>query len=429
MVLFLSSSLSQTTLFVLFLKLSVISQVASHVVLTFPPARKYGLDFLDTYRTTTPCGMKKGGVRTSLETGKNVTITWHLAYPHQGGFKLELLDPSEKKLRDLTPNGQYVGLDNKEQQSYNLTISNDILCKDCTIRIVRQALEWGKKYKFQSCADVDIVARVGNTCSGHGTPYGSACICDAPFTGDRCQYKNDCSSDSDCNHQGKCLTISRSMLPGKQCYCHAGFFGQFCQRESFTAQKGFNESDYAKVQTRGLTFYWRILEDGKEMEGVAVANTMGYVAVGWRPKNSTKGCQTFPEDVPAPKGQDFHGMDCMDMVIGTVRDGLSRIGDYYSRDRSTPQSDGIFGGQDDLTGAVGWEDQESARTTIMFRKRLRVDHATDHAFSGKLQFIWAHGQNGRSFYQDDELKYHGSNRGSLVLDAPSLDKVVFPQHV
>uniref|UniRef100_A0A182X6C0 Uncharacterized protein n=1 Tax=Anopheles quadriannulatus TaxID=34691 RepID=A0A182X6C0_ANOQN len=32
----------------------------AHVALTFPPARKYDLDFLDNSRTKPPCGMPKG---------------------------------------------------------------------------------------------------------------------------------------------------------------------------------------------------------------------------------------------------------------------------------------------------------------------------------------------------------------------------------
>ncbi|GAB0091753.1 integral component of membrane [Sergentomyia squamirostris] len=34
--------------------------VDGHVALTFPPARKYDLDFLDNSRTKAPCGMPKG---------------------------------------------------------------------------------------------------------------------------------------------------------------------------------------------------------------------------------------------------------------------------------------------------------------------------------------------------------------------------------
>ena len=35
-------------------------KINGHVALTFPPARKYDLDFLDNSRTPEPCGMPKG---------------------------------------------------------------------------------------------------------------------------------------------------------------------------------------------------------------------------------------------------------------------------------------------------------------------------------------------------------------------------------
>ncbi|OZC05923.1 hypothetical protein X798_07102, partial [Onchocerca flexuosa] len=35
----------------------------------------------------------------------------------------------------------------------------------------------------------------------------------------------------------------------------------------------------------------------------------------------------------------LHPMDCTDIVIGSVRDGRSRITDMYTRDRSTPLYD------------------------------------------------------------------------------------------
>ena len=37
---------------------------AAHVALTWPPARKYALDFLDSSRTKGPCGMPKGNTHT-----------------------------------------------------------------------------------------------------------------------------------------------------------------------------------------------------------------------------------------------------------------------------------------------------------------------------------------------------------------------------
>jgi len=40
--------------------LIVLTEVQCHVGLTFPPARKYDLDFLDNVRTKPPCGIPKG---------------------------------------------------------------------------------------------------------------------------------------------------------------------------------------------------------------------------------------------------------------------------------------------------------------------------------------------------------------------------------
>ena len=61
-------------------------------------------------------------------------------------------------------------------------------------------------------------------------------------------------------------------------------------------------------------------------------------------------------------------MDCTDLVIGMARGNYSRIGDYYTRDRSTPQLDGFYGGRQDLTAALGYE--RDGQTVILFRRKL-----------------------------------------------------------
>ena len=43
-------------------------------------------------------------------------------------------------------------------------------------------------------------------------------------------------------------------------------------------------------------------------------------------------------------------MDCQDIIIGRARGNFSNIGDYYTRDRSTPRRDEVYGGKDDLIG-------------------------------------------------------------------------------
>jgi hypothetical protein len=66
------------------LALGACALARAHVALTFPPARKYDLDFLDTFRTEKPCGMTKGDTKTVIAAGKDLEITWHLGYPHRG---------------------------------------------------------------------------------------------------------------------------------------------------------------------------------------------------------------------------------------------------------------------------------------------------------------------------------------------------------
>ena len=63
-------------------------------------------------------------------------------------------------------------------------------------------------------------------------------------------------------------------------------------------------------------------------------------------------------------------MDCTDIVIGMARGSLSRVFDYYTRDRSTPRRDSFYGGSDSLTGAVGKE--ENGVTYIKWRRPLNT---------------------------------------------------------
>lgn len=128
-------------------------------------------------------------------------------------------------------------------------------------------------------------------------------------------------------------------------------------------------------------------------------------------------------------------MDCTDIIIGSARDTASRIGDYYTRDRSTPRTDNFWGGKNDLTAAMGFE--KNGVTTILFRRKLEAVDPSDHTIEEDLMHvIWAQGQemgkyihvpksgieaspaSVKDFYKPDELKYHGhgSQRGALTLN-------------
>ena len=168
--------------FVLISWFMLFSNVSCHVSWTFPPARKYDLDFLDTARTKSKCGMERGELFTDLVAGDTINVTWHLGYVHNGGFKIELLDSNEKHVKDLTPVGKFVGDPSKKEAvtDYELKIPDDAVCKKCTLRLIRQAKEWGSSYKFKSCADINIISsdETNNQCSGHGqAETNNACKC------------------------------------------------------------------------------------------------------------------------------------------------------------------------------------------------------------------------------------------------------------
>ena len=61
-------------------------------------------------------------------------------------------------------------------------------------------------------------------------------------------------------------------------------------------------------------------------------------------------------------------MDCTDLVIGSAKGSYSRIGDYYTRDRSTPVRDEYLGGSNGLTAGLVWE--EGQHTLMLVRKKL-----------------------------------------------------------
>jgi hypothetical protein len=71
-------------------------------------------------------------------------------------------------------------------------IPNDLECNNCTIRLIRQALEWSERYLFWSCADVDIVqpGKYREDCFGHGKPNAGRCRCDRLYYGETFENQN-----------------------------------------------------------------------------------------------------------------------------------------------------------------------------------------------------------------------------------------------
>jgi len=405
----------------------LLSLTEAHVALKFPPARALDLDFLDNIRTSGDCGMEEGQTRTVLQSGSSLNLTWHLGYAHQGGYRLELVDPSENIAQLLLPER---GDENSWETSMGIFSQSHLVqlpntqCDNCYLKFERQAREWGGQYKFRSCSDVRLLTSVGDSqrCSGRGTWDGATCQCNRLREGDRCQYETLCQTDADCNGpkgQGRCLTVDSSIFPYKECYCADGWYGEQCERENRWGAGQARSVDPAAFSSHqlgnGAELLWRVAGGEVEMVMTAVTNT--WVGIGWRPQGADKSCHAFPSTIAKYSSPDFSGMDCNDMVIGAAREGVGRVADYYTRDRSTPRLDSVWGGEDDLVSAHAWE--EDGNTRMRFLKKVSGGPG-DHDVAGSLLVVWAHGQLD-TFYKEDQLKFHSrSNRGVTSLDLPKL---------
>ena len=188
-----------------------------------------------------------------------------------------------------------------------MALPADLKCIDCSIRLVRQASEWGGRYQFWSCADVDILPQKEtflNICSGHGKSYSGRCRCDKLSYGDQCQYQDECIVDRDCGIHGKCHDVQSTSAPRRQCFCEVGWFGPKCSKQNpkVLSSKKFQEGLYTKQEISDkMTVYWRVLHELQEIEVVMRSRTTSWSALGWRPAGLSGSCKKFP--VLADPGQ------------------------------------------------------------------------------------------------------------------------------
>ncbi|VDP00878.1 unnamed protein product [Heligmosomoides polygyrus] len=83
----------------------------------------------------------------------------------KGGYRITLIDKDGNTVEELAPiNGiEFAGNEDNLAQSENVRFTR--ACSECTVLLERQALEWGKSYRFRSCADVNVLETVpGNIC-------------------------------------------------------------------------------------------------------------------------------------------------------------------------------------------------------------------------------------------------------------------------
>ncbi|KAI6218705.1 hypothetical protein M3Y99_01692200 [Aphelenchoides fujianensis] len=330
------------------LLLLAVSTLDAHITLSFPPARHPPLDFLDTGRTHGPVR----SAYTTLQTERDYNFTFRLQYPHQGGFRLKLLDYLGNEVEQLAPtkavddpvaSNSFDGLDDQSLEWKQVRIQS--MCPNCTIVLERQALEWGPSYKFHSCAQVHVVQSFPNEqqrCLNGGTWKDDRCECRVGFTGDFCQHKGECNSDEDCQNGGKC--VPNGIFPNiNSCFCPNGYFGSKCQEISVfqnpwppfrttnasttsTANPPrpsfkyglFEERCFKKFElTDEDVLYSRIVKD--QLELILDFETNSYVSLGWRPAHIPKTCRLFP-DLSQTVGQHQRGANTfrISFVLGSI---------------------------------------------------------------------------------------------------------------
>uniref|UniRef100_A0AC35TQZ5 EGF-like domain-containing protein n=1 Tax=Rhabditophanes sp. KR3021 TaxID=114890 RepID=A0AC35TQZ5_9BILA len=453
--------------------------VQAHISLIFPPPRFPPFDYLDNQKTIGPCGIPKPKrpVFTTMVTETSYDIFWTLPKLHEGGFKISLLNQRGQMHEQLTMNEQsgYMGVNNATQRSYKITFTHT--CKNCTLLIEKNQHDMKDSGRFVSCSDVNIIKQSEENadnmdeirCSGHGTFNGVSCTCDALYSGNKCEIKSLCTRHSECKNGGKCIGM-KSNPADKACFCAFGFFGNHCERtflptntdapcfnfyypvapdkQRYMGYGLFNPPCYQKHKFSDNDYvYYRSINE--EIEVILDFKTTSWVSLGWRPKVLDGSCRLFPDldgDVYNTAGYlqsaletPLHPMDCSDIMFGAVRDGLTRIADMYTRDRSTPMPDSFFDGEYSFSAAYGIEVADLNRTVIMFRRNVREQEPSDTALFGPLHVIWAKGfdvpendTESEEFYESDSLKYHGpTNRGVAEIEfiskanMPNVGKLFF----
>ena len=139
------------------LTVMVLTTVNGHVRLNFPKARMYDFDFLDNIRTRGPCGMPEnatglGVFKTKLITGSTIDITWVMNFPHNGGFRIQILHSNGSILHELTPtdnNNPWYSTDNSTIQNYITTLPTGFTCHHCIIRLLRNNFKFLWMYSYR----------------------------------------------------------------------------------------------------------------------------------------------------------------------------------------------------------------------------------------------------------------------------------------
>nr|CAD2190822.1 unnamed protein product [Meloidogyne enterolobii] len=386
------------------------------------------------------------GQLTSFQVGRNYNISWHLAKTpqRQENVKIRLLDYRGNELEsERMPLFLGHGVTARQMTSavqQSVEISFPFECRNCTLLIekIRAQTNTDNSSLERSCAEVDISDTAPMNCFGNGIweDKGSSgiCQCSHGFSGQYCQYKDDCADDLECGPNGKCVA-NAIRQDHKSCFCQFGFFGTNCERNCYSSKTlNTEETD------EGDRLHWRLV--GNQLEIILdfwTTHLHKWIGLGWRPLQIPPSCRLFPQMISSLEQknvqtsgfsrewleQPLHPMECVDMIMGSIREGnLLHIEDLYSRDMSSPLRDSLLDGEESLSAAYGL--QTGNRTLLMFRRLISEIEPTDHPLGpGKIFLLYAKGESkiGRDeklkSENDYQWKYHGSestNRGHIEIE-------------
>ncbi|CAG0922607.1 unnamed protein product [Notodromas monacha] len=400
-----------------------------HVRLTFPPARQYALDFADNIRTEPPCGMPRNLLTQSISQESCNGGQWQTNQTNTNTGTVSDINSI------VVPYGR------------------------CTC----QAGSYGENCQFTNeCEGANDCGSNGVCDFVNGTSFPKKmCFCRHTYYGPKCS-KN---SDKYKMEQLKLNQFTRlgGTPPEVEIYWRVfrfdneiefvvrvkttnwvgigwrpSYLTSSCRKfpvnatdpdplngptiEEVTNTPGFDSGGFNAYVHRGISEKLRVKRSGSTM--ARQENDAEWATGEWVSRNT----DVYNDDGWSPKA--VHPMDCTDMVVAFARGETIKIGDYYTRDRSTPRPDSFYGGTESLLAADGYE--RNGTTTIYFRRNIlltgsALDQA-DYNITSRMYLIWAYGQNPVSelykhdppsglalgavsnpnFYAMDEFKYHGS---------------------
>jgi len=140
---------------------------------------------------------------TTIVADEVINVTWHVAYPHLGGVKFQLLEADGTVKTELS-DSEFILSDDSTALTHQITIGADHVCDHCILKLSKEANEWRDEmdsgrgdefwmgYVFWSCADVTIVASdtvadgcYDGKCLNGGTCEAGVCSCVDKFEGER----------------------------------------------------------------------------------------------------------------------------------------------------------------------------------------------------------------------------------------------------